>query len=329
MKVRTKIAGSVGVLCLALAGCGGSSESAEEGSDGMTPFTVGLASPESMDIVPARIALDEMAAKGYEFDIEYFESPETLGQAMQSGAIDWGVINAGTIFSSIDAGLEAKIFMGLSSTGYDMLATSDLTSCQDLQGKILAIEAIESTTGALVASWLQNSCPEVEPELTVVPGSENRIAGMLSGQIDASPIDYQNSLVLMEQAPGDYTTIEAFAEARELAAAFWATDAWLEANDAVVRDLVSTYVATVESIYADPSIVSAKAAEVIPDIDPELREQVIQVFVDTHQWIPVSGVQPEYVQRAIDFYGTIRDYTNITTADQVSTTEYVQDQPDI
>ena len=328
MNIRMRTAATALALSLAVtvAACGGDDSDAASGDAGKS-FTIGLQSPESLDIVPVRLALDELTADGYSIEIAFFDSPDTLGQAMQSGDIDMGVVNAGTIFRSIDAGLDAKIFMALSATGYQMMARKELTSCASLDGKVLGIESRESTTGSLAARWLKSSCPDAKPKLTVVPGSENRIAGMLAGQIDASPIDYQNSTVLLNQASDRFGVIEAFSDARELAAAVYATTDWLAANKELVSSFVDAYITKIQEGYKDVNALAPKAAEVVPDLDPEVRKQVLDLWVETHQWNPVSGVQPAYIERAIDLYGTATGYKNIKTADQVSTTEFVAGQP--
>src|SRR5690606_5634549 len=139
-----------------------------------------------------------------------FESPETMSQAMVSGDIDLGWTSSGTVFAAIDAGAPVKAFLGHSRPDFAMIAKKGLDSCDDLDGQRLAVHSREGSTGTLTDSWLALECPDAKPQILIVPGSENRLAGMLTDQIDASPVDLFTSLQVLAEYPDQFHEIEGF-----------------------------------------------------------------------------------------------------------------------
>jgi NitT/TauT family transport system substrate-binding protein len=320
----------------ALTACGSSGSSTAAAaaagtasSSGAHTFTIATqeGGDPSVDITITELTLDKLRSEGWNIKETDFTSPETLAQAMQQGHIDIGIVAAGTEFSSIDAGMKAKVFLALNSTDYQLVAKKGLTSCQDLNGKVLGIESREGTTGSLVAAWLKTpDCAGVTPKLTVVPGSSNRVAGMLAGQVDASAIDLQNTVELNQKSK-DFVTIPSFAQSSQLAASFYASDQWLTANASLVKTFDKTYVDILQQGYADPSIIKNEAAKLVPDMDATTRNEVIDQWVKLKLWDPVSGVQPAYINSALKLYSAATPYKTVKSAADVSTTEYVAGLP--
>src|SRR5690606_34612449 len=123
--------------------------------------------------------------------------------------------------------------------------------------------------------------PDARPNILIVPGSENRVAGLLAGQLDASPIDSQNAAQLMAQRPDDFGTIASFSEdARILASVYFASDAWLESDAETVRTIAETYVEVLNDAAADPAELIARAQALLSETDPELVAGVAESWLE-------------------------------------------------
>jgi ABC-type nitrate/sulfonate/bicarbonate transport system substrate-binding protein len=332
----TATTAATALVALTACGSSGSSTSAAAGTgsasaSGGKSFTIGTqeGGDPSVDETIMKMTLDKLKSEGWTIKETDFTSPATLATAMQQGQVDMGIVAAGTEFSSIDAGFKAKVFLSLNSTDYQMVAKNGLASCKDLNGKVVGIESREGTTGSLVASWLKTpACAGVTPKLTVVPGSSNRVSGMLAGQIDASAIDLQNTLELQQKSKG-FGTIASFAQSSQLAAAFYASDSWLSANASLVKTFDQTYVDLLQQGYANPQLLKTEAAKIVTDEDPTLLNETIDQWVKLKLWDPVSGVQPAYINSALKLYGTATPYKTVKSAADVSTTEYVAGLPNV
>jgi ABC-type nitrate/sulfonate/bicarbonate transport system substrate-binding protein len=295
---------------------------AQDGSKGT--IRLGLEIPASIVNVPMLIALDRMKAEGYDVETVEFQSPETLALAMQNGEVDLVGTSAGTAFSAIDAGFAGKAFLGMAVSDFLMVATKDLTTCESLDGKNVAVQSREGTTGVLVTRWLAATCPDARPNILIVPGSENRVAGLIAGQLDAAPIDSQNTAQLMALRPGDFTTIESFGEsAKLLASVYYAPDSWLADQADTVKALTATYVDVIHEAQADPAEMLARTQALLADTDPALVEKVLDGWLERGVFVPVWGMQPDTIAAALEFYGSARPYASIKDPADVSTDTFV------
>jgi ABC-type nitrate/sulfonate/bicarbonate transport system substrate-binding protein len=271
------------------------------------------------------VTLDRMKAEGYDVQRIDFQSPETMTLALQQGQVDIIGTSAGTVFSAIDAGFDGKAFLGMASSDFLMVARKDLTTCASLDGKRVAVQSREGTTGVLATQWFQKACPDAKPNILIVPGSENRVAGLIAGQLDASPIDSQNAAQLMNKRPSDFAPIASFNEGPQLlASVYFAPTAWLESHADLVKALTKTYTQVLHDSYADKSILLTPTKTLLSDMDPALVEGVVDSWMKRGVFVPVSGVKADTVDAAIKFYSSARPYKKIKTAADVATDKYVE-----
>lgn len=284
---------------------------------------LGLEIPASIVNVPMLITLDRLKDQGYTIQIVEFQSPETMTLALQNGEVDLIGTSVGTAFSAIDAGFDGRAFIGMAMSDFLMVATTDLTTCQSLDGKNVAVQSREGTTGVLTARWLASECPDARPNVMIVPGSENRVAGLIAGQLDASPIDSQNTAQLMALRPGDFATIDSFAKAGVLASVYIAASSWLTDQAETVQTLVSAYNDVVNETKTDRAEFMERTKALLADTDPAIVEAVVNGYLDRGVLVPVSGLRAEVVQDAIAFYSSAQPYANIDGPEDVATDRFV------
>lgn len=288
-----------------------------------TPLRYGLEAPRSVSNVILLLTVDRMNEAGNPVEVIDFTSPETMSLALQNGDVDFVSTSAGTALSAIDAGFEAKAFMGSAAADFQMVARKEFTSCESLDGRRVAIQSREGTTGVLAINWFANACPDARPNIMIVPGSENRVAGLLANQLDASPVDMQNTAQLLLMRPDEFGIIDDFADSTTLVGSlYYASSEWLEANADAVKRFVSTYVDVLDEAKQNPTIAKEKLYEILPEGDTAVLDRVMEGWLDD-VYIPVEGVQPEAVNFAIEFYGSVRPYSRVRTAEDVSTTDYL------
>lgn len=286
-------------------------------------FNLGVEVPASVVNVPMLMTVDRLTEAGYDVNIVNFQSPETMTLALQNGEVDMIGISVGTVFSGVDAGLEAKLVLGLAKSDFHMVALAELETCADLDGHSVAIHSFEGTTGAMTTHWLESECPEARPNIMIVPGSENRLAGLLAGQLDASPIDTQSALQLMDMRPGVFGFIESFSDDALLASGYVASDVWIAENPELATELTRVYLEIIAEIETDPQILVDETMARIPDVDEGVIARVAPNWIENGLFIPAWGVDPEVIEEALAFYGSARPYDNIGSAADVATDQFI------
>jgi NitT/TauT family transport system substrate-binding protein len=312
-------------MALLVSACGGSGDDAGSAAGGGSKrIKIGIESPWSVPYLTTAVAIDRMKTKGYTVEPVLFDSPETMTQALASKQIDVGSTSVGSIFAAIDAGLPAKAFLGLNQNNFVMVAKSAYTTCQSLDGKRIGIHSQEGSTGTMTRAWLKQECPGAHPKILVVPGSENRIAGLIANQLDASPVDIQSATQLQKRKPGEFTIIESFGQMDIVASMFFARTDWLQANHQLVQEFVNAYVAVTDEANKDPNVVTAKARELIPEVDQQTLQDVLKEWVARKIWDPVGTLDDSAVASTLDFYRQQTQYKNIHAPADVVDRSFVQ-----
>lgn len=311
-----------GALLLFAAGCGGDDETADGGGDTspeeLGELKVGIEAPWDLAYVPTSLTIAEMEEQGYNVEVVQFEEPDVMAQALESGDIHLGTNSAGQVLTAVDAGLDVRAVLGLTNPTFVMVATSDIATCEQLDGKRLGVQGQQDFILAASRTWIENECPGTEPEIVEIPGSENRMAALLQGQIDASGLHVLRSRQLAAENPGEFTEIEGFGAPEGVVSGwFYAKTDWLEENGELMATFADVYESVVTDIAAGPSIAVDEAQRLITDVDPGLLAEVTELWATTNAWPAKDAVSEEAFEATLAFYEDIEPYQSELTFDSV------------
>jgi NitT/TauT family transport system substrate-binding protein len=278
----------------------------------------------SIAYVPTAIVIDRMNELGYEIEAIETSGTSAQMQAATQGELDITSVSAAATMTAIDAGLDSKFFLTRNLNEFVLVAKSDFDSCESLDGQRVAIHAQTDITGLLTLNWFEENCPEVEPEIQIVEGSENRLAGLLQDQLDASPVDIGDSIQLERERPGDFTVLAAFVEQFPvLQGVYAASPTWMSENEQLVQDFIRLHLEVWEEFYADPSSILPKAEELLPEIDPEVLAQLAEEYA-AQEIFPADGdLNEEETQYTIDFFAEAGDFQNVGGYDDIADRTYL------
>ena len=314
-------------LSLMLVACGGATESAAPGastpaaSDGAPAASEGGTKSGtarlgrgslSVAFVATEMTIERMNAMGYDIQVTEFPSTSTEIQAATEGAIDIASASAAATMTAIDAGLTNKFFMARYINEFVLVSKADYPTCESLDGKNVAIHAQTDITGLLTLSWFEENCPDAEPAIQIIDGSENRLAALLQDQLDASPLDLQGWQQLEAERPGEFQIIANFVEDFPVVAGVYsAPPEFLEANEELVKDFIRTHLQVWDEIYEDPQILIDESIERLPEVDPELIPGIVETYLELGILPRDGDLQDEQVQFTIDFFSEAAGFQNV------------------
>lgn len=306
-------------------GSGGASQPAA--TDGTKSGTARLGrGGDSVAFVPTMMAIERLNAMGYDFQVTQFESTSTEIQAATEGAIDIASASAAAQMAAIDAGLENQFFLTRYINEFVLVAKAEFATCESLDGQRVAIHAQTDITGLLTLSYFEQTCPDAEPNIQIVEGSENRLAGLLQDQLDASPLDLQNTQQLMQERPGEFVVVANFVDDFPLIAGVYsAPPEWLAANEEMAKDFISVHLDIWEEVVADPQILIDESIERLPEVDPELLEPIVMEYLDKDIFDVDGGLEEEIVQQTVDFFSEAAGFENVGSADDVTDRAYLDE----
>ncbi|HEX2283007.1 MAG TPA: ABC transporter substrate-binding protein, partial [Thermomicrobiales bacterium] len=202
----------------------------------------------------------------------------------------------------IQAGAPIKLLVEQAANEWSIVVTNDIQTCADLDGKRLAIHSEGSISGAMVRAYIASECPEAEPEFLIVPGSENRAAALLAGEIDATPAELADKVILVGENPDRFRVLANFAEdLPNLITSVYSTNTELGEDDqAIVRAFLRELLTVHRNVASDPSILGAAAVEYL-DSDPAEAATAAEAYLAIDAFALDGGLDPDSVQYTLEF----------------------------
>jgi ABC-type nitrate/sulfonate/bicarbonate transport system substrate-binding protein len=252
---RTPGSGSVGrwipilvLVGLALSACGGpvdASAARTAGGPAQAPFTLGLIS-QSASQWPAYVMTDQDIDAKHGLDVEVVQTGGTANSIQQTlaGEVDAGEVPVEqAIQVAAERGAALRMICG-SELYYSttLVASSDITSLQELRGKRISIVSKEDSTFYLLNELLQEQgigTDDWQPVFAAA-NSATRYAALKAGSVDAvvvaSPVD------LLAEDDGYNVVADLGAEFPDFAfTSFVATQRALQNNRPMLQQFVAAY----------------------------------------------------------------------------------------
>jgi ABC-type nitrate/sulfonate/bicarbonate transport system substrate-binding protein len=266
----------------------------------------------SVAFVPTEMTIERMNDMGYDIEVTEFSSTSTEIQAATEGQIDIASASAAATMTAIDAGLTNKFFLARYINEFVLVAKQEFDSCDSLDGQRVAIHAQTDITGLLTLNWFEENCPDAEPNIQIIDGSENRLAALLQDQLDASPLDLQGWQQLEAERPGEFHILANFVEDFPVVAGVYsAPPEFLAENEELIKDFIRTHLQVWDEIYEDPDILVQESEERLPEVDPALIPGIVEQYLDLGILPREGDLGEEEVQFTIDFFSEAAGFQNV------------------
>ena len=255
----------------------------------------------SVGYLPTAIAIDRLSNMGYSIKAVELGGNGNQLQAAATGSIDISAI--AQILDAMDQGLDSKFFLAGNSNEFLLVSRAGLDSCASLNDKAVGIHSVSSFVGQLALQYMANTCPEAKAKVTVIEGSENRLAALIAGQLDASVIDLQDWSMLNEKLSGKFVITSDFTQTMPIMrAAFAAKSDFIASHPDLIRDWVKVHLDVYGELYQKPEILVEKGKELLPEVDAEVLPKLVKSFVDAKIWPVDGGLSEDSVKQTIDFF---------------------------
>jgi ABC-type nitrate/sulfonate/bicarbonate transport system substrate-binding protein len=299
-----------GFVLTACTGPGGSPGQSGDGEkSGSARFGRGTL---SVAFVPTEMTIERMNEMGYDIEVTEFASTSTEIQAATEGQIDIASASAAAQMTAIDAGLTNKFFLTRYINEFVLVSKEGFDTCESLDGQRVAIHAQTDITGLLTLNWFEQNCPDAEPNIQIIDGSENRLAALLQDQLDASPLDLQGWQQLEAERPGEFQILANFVEDFPVVAGVYsAPPEFLADNEEMIKDFIRTHLEVWDEIYEDPDLLVQESEERLPEVDPELIPGIVEQYLELGILPREGDLGEEEVQFTIDFFSEAAGFENV------------------
>lgn len=251
---------------------------------------IGLGDVASVETLAMLVALERAKEKGLDYELTTFSKENLAIQAMISGQMDLGIGSPYSVIQKSKAPL--RIFFQLSKLVFFPVVDKKYQTWQDLDNEPFTFHARGTGTEA-IGNIIAKREGITIGKRSYVPGSENRIVGMMRGQINASIVDISNKNILLEKAGDKFHTLPGL-DGNASDEVLFANRDWIAANPKEANLLVESLLRTWREMVADPRIIDKerKRFNLLAELPKELLSEVDAYYseaVASHLFDPNGG----------------------------------------
>lgn len=271
-------------------------------------LAVGYPSQADAGDTPSILAINTLNSQGWTIKPTFFAQPETDFAAVAKGDIQIGIGSASAALLAIQAGGKFHIIGTQEGVAWLVVGTDAVQSCADLAGKRWALHSPAGVTTGYANFWIQNNCAaDVQEKIkpVFIPGSENREAALLAGQIDATLLDSETFADLNAKAANKFHVIGDLSKDPTMKAL---TSSVISVNDdywSQHPEVVVAFLKGMQDAYAaakaDLTKLDAAAASQNVQWNDTIRTGVGQEF-DSGALDPTLAITPEGMNLNLQFY---------------------------
>lgn len=293
------------ILLLALQACAPTAAPEEE-----EVKQIRVAYDSSVDIgkIPSLLALEKMRDFGYDVVPKFYPDSVTAIQAVLAGDCELGMGDPVAVILANQAGQSFRVFALEEGNQFALVAPVEITDPAQLAGKKVAYHSPASMTRGL--AYLAAATYGFEPEWLVMEGSEVRAEALLSGQIDATVIDYEQTVNIQLEAPGEYHVLVSFADDFPglMGNGLFARAEDLETNPELYDAMVEALLLTFRRVNTEPDYLFDQAPKFLPgaEQDPDRLREMIEYYVDFNVW-DGNGFTEEAAADTVNLYVEVGD----------------------
>lgn len=251
---------------------------------------IALGDVASVETLCFLVALDRAKDRGLDYEMTAFAKEQLAIQAVMGNQMD---IAVGTPYAIIQKSkVPIRNFFQLSKLVFFPVADKKYKTWQDLDGEPFTFHARGTGTEAIGDIIIKREGITLG-QRSYVPGSENRIIGMMNGQINATIVDLSNKNILMAKAGDKFHVLPGISDPASDEVLFADLD-WLKENEESVAILVEELLRTWQEMTKDPSIIEKERAarNLLSDLPKELLAEVDAYYVEAVEgglYDPVGG----------------------------------------
>jgi ABC-type nitrate/sulfonate/bicarbonate transport system substrate-binding protein len=321
-------------VCLALAvllsilsgACEGPAPTDLREVEGRPQLRVAYPSVVDMEDIPSFMAHHLLVKQGYMVEPTFFAQSELAVMALSQGDADIMNGAARNVWQAASQGANLLTVMEHAANSWGILTIPEIDTCGDLQGRRFAQHGEGAIDRALLDVYISENCPGTEPEILTIPGSMNRAAALLAGEVDATGVKIADIIEIEFQAPGRYQLLANFALDLPM---LKTTGVYVNGDFAVrhpeaVKDYIRAVLTVHRRIADKPDLLIPQAVRWLA-MDAEVLTAILEAQMAAGSWNVNGGLDEESIQFTIDFFTQAGRLSPGLTAEDVSNLSYLNE----
>jgi ABC-type nitrate/sulfonate/bicarbonate transport system substrate-binding protein len=220
--------------------------------------------------------------------------------------------------AGVDKGLPIKVITTRANNAWSLVASKDIAECNQLDGKSVGIFSEGGVSTAYLKIYLQQNCPDAQPNYLIIADSPLRRQALEAGQLVATPLEPGDATDIVAKNGDKFHLLANFSQTMpDIGRDIITTNAtMLKDHPTIVRAFLNSYLQAIRSIYDKP--------ESVPQLDGqylqlgETVQGVAKFFTDNKMWCANGGLGDDNISHTLEVFG--KQYTFVpatVTVDQL------------
>jgi ABC-type nitrate/sulfonate/bicarbonate transport system substrate-binding protein len=217
---------------------------------------------------------------------------ELLVQALSNDQVQFMSSGVIALAAAVDKGINMKVISSRGNNTWNMVSTNDITNCDQLNGKKVALFSTNGTSTAYVNIWMSKNCPNSKPQFLIIPDSASRAQALLTGQIVAAPLETDGTVELSQNHADKYHVLAVFGQVlpgvgRDLVVTNSQT---LSQHPTIVKAFIKAQLEAIRAMYKDPTLVAKNDATYLKL--GTNADKIAKFYADQKAWCANGGIAP-------------------------------------
>lgn len=285
--------------------------------------TIHIEAPVSVDVadIPLLMAIDLLRDQGYTVETTALDS--ALGPAaMAQGDLDFASFSNLSAWSAIGKGAQLVTVMDKSAVTYMLITSKGIQTCEDLHGKSVAIGDVATINATMLRLYLETNCPNTKPEMVIVKGGRNRMAALLTGEVDAAMQEIEHLVRFERDRPGEFHALIVLAKefpGLQLNSHVARRD-FAEQHPEMVKDVIRALF-TARRRLQDAQVLRDEIIKYL-ELEPDEAQQLADTYLEQEIWDASGTYTLETVQAIVEFSQQYGELPPELTAKDVADLSY-------
>lgn len=304
MQARTRIkrVAALALLCaLTVTACGGGGADTKPGSE--ASYRVAVIEPD-ITTVPILAAIDTVRQAGHKVEIVELAEPELAIEGLAKGDYAISAEATSPALIAIEQDAPIKIIADVVGNQWAVYGKPGISSCDQLRGRPFGIFSEGAVATAITKDWVGSTCKAGNrPNYLTIGGSEVRAQALVSGQIDATPLEISDVVALEASGTARFNRIVDFAKTLPdlRPQTVYANAGFLAEHRDLAQAFVTALVREHTKINADPKHLERLVIKYLPGEDHANVAAIAERYVDA-KLFDASALTERNVQGTIDFF---------------------------
>jgi ABC-type nitrate/sulfonate/bicarbonate transport system substrate-binding protein len=279
---------------------------------GTKTFTVAKPSA-SVGNVAFHAAMDGMNQDGYTVSVAAIDTPELVIEGVAKGQFQFGDGSVNAVMAAITKGAAIRVISDRLGNEWSLYTKADITTCQGLAGKNIAITSLGSSVTAMLKAWIAKTCPGTTPNYLIIATSDQRALALIANQIDAAPLQIADGLPIINKPEnaGKFKILTSFQRdlPEVLINTVYVNNDFAAANPGTVVAVLKAILTANRKVADDPTYLKTITLKYIPRVDQTTLDDVIKAYRDLKLLDVNGGLTTDKLTYNAKFYGPAPDGT--------------------